>query len=317
MRRTLRAMGDEMIDRSEVHTAEFPAPRDVEQPEEPRPFSARVKIDVAALSHKGKARESNEDHYYVGYAGRSIETLLTNVPEGEVPEHFDEAGYVILVADGMGGVVGGEIASCLAIRTLINIIIHVPDWILRVDDEHAQEVMKRAAQYFRQVNAALVERAEREPRLKGMGTTMTAAYSVGDDLFVAHVGDSRAYLFRDGRLRRLTRDQTHAQMLADAGIIGQDEVASHRLRHVLTNSLGGTDAETKVELQRLKLCDGDCLLLCSDGLTDMVEDDTIGSLLSDNRASDDGCLAVVLKALENGGKDNVTVVLQRYSIPDD
>jgi serine/threonine protein phosphatase PrpC len=305
-----------MIDRSEVDTAEFPVLREVEEADRPQTFPSRVRIDVAALSHKGKVRDNNQDHYYVGHAGRSIETLLTNLPEGKVPEHFDEAGYVLIVADGMGGVVGGEMASCLAIQTLINIIIHVPDWILRFDDEHAQEVMRRAADYFRQVNAVLVERAQSEPRLKGMGTTMTAAYSVGDDLFVAHVGDSRAYLFRDERLQRLTRDQTHAQMLADAGIIRQDEVTNHRLRHVLTNSLGGTDEDTKVELQRLKLCDGDRLLLCTDGLTDMVDEERITSMLSSNRASDDACLALVLEALENGGKDNVTVVLQRYTIPE-
>ena len=105
----------------------------------------------------------------------------------------------------------------MAIATLMNIILHVPDWILRLDDEHAQKVMERAVARFRQVHEALQEKARLDPRLRGMGTTMTAAYSLGDDLFITQVGDSRAYLFRDGKLQRLTRDQTHAQMLADRG----------------------------------------------------------------------------------------------------
>ncbi len=189
-----------------------------------RPASSSVRVDVAALSDKGKARDANQDHYLVARAGRHLDTMLTNLPEGELPARFEETSYIAIVADGMGGHAGGEVASRLAIKTLINIVLHVPDWILRLDEEHAQKVMERAGRYYREVNTKLVKEARLKPELRGMGTTMTGAYSIGDDLFVVHVGDSRAYLYRDSVLRRLTRDHTHAQMLADAGII-QPEAA--------------------------------------------------------------------------------------------
>jgi protein phosphatase len=303
-----------MIDRSELDTAEFPVA--LSGMEHPRAFSSRVRIDVAALSDVGKARSSNEDHYFVGRAGRRIETLFTNVPSEDVPAQFSETGYVLIVADGMGGAAGGEVASRMAIAALINIIIHVPDWILRLDEEHAQELMERAAVYYQRVNEALVERAELDPKLRGMGTTMTAAYTLGDDLFVAHVGDSRAYLFRDGKLQLLTRDQTQAQQLADIGVIPQKDVARHRLRHVLTSALGGINKEVKAEIQRLKLTDKDSLLLCTDGLTEMVDDAGIAAVLRDQSRSDEACRVLVERANENGGKDNVTVVVARYCIPD-
>jgi protein phosphatase len=145
---------------------------------------------------------------------------------------------------------------------------------------------------------------------------MTAAYSLGDDLFVAHVGDSRAYLFRDGKLQLLTHDQTQAQLMADIGMISQKEVARHRLRHVLTSALGGTEKAVRVDIQRLKLTAGDRLLLCTDGLTDMVEDEGISRLIAFSESSNEVCRRLVDLALENGGKDNVTVVLARYSIPE-
>lgn len=303
-----------MIDRSELDTAEFPFP--LGSDDRPREFSSQVRIDVAALSDRGKERERNEDHFFVARGGRHIATLLTNIPPSDVPTRFEETGYLMIVADGMGGHVGGEVASRMAIATLINIVLHMPDWILRLDEEHAQKVMDRAAERYRKVHEALQEKARLDPKLRGMGTTMTGAYSLGDDLFVAHVGDSRAYLFRDERLQLLTRDQTQAQLMADIGMISQKEVARHRLRHVLTSALGGNEKAVKVDIQRLKLSNGDRLLLCTDGLTDMVDDAGIGSVLASTESSDAACRRLVDLALENGGKDNVTAVLARYSIPE-
>ena len=283
----------------------------------PRALSSGVAIDVSALSHKGKVRDHNEDHYFVATGGRRATTLLTNVPPGEVPSEFGETGYLMIVADGMGGHAAGEVASRMAIATLMNIILHVPDWIMRLDDEHAQKVMERAVERCRQVHEVLQEKANLDPRLRGMGTTMTAAYSLGDDLFTVQVGDSRAYLFRDGKLQRLTRDQTHAQALADSGLISQHEVARHRLRHVLTSALGGSQKDIRAVVERVKLVDGDRLLLCSDGLTEMTDDDGIAGILAREARSDKACRLLVDSALANGGKDNVTVVLARYSIPED
>ncbi len=302
-----------MIDLSELDTAEFPLPMGSERSQA---ASSHVRVDVAAQSDRGRVRETNQDHYLVARAGRHLDTLLTNLPEGALPARFEETAHVAVVADGMGGHAGGELASRMAITTLVNIVTHVPDWILRLDEEHAQKVMQRAARYYREVNAKLVEKARLDPNLRGMGTTMTGAHSIGDNLFVVHVGDSRAYLYRDGILRRLTRDQTHAQTLADAGIIEPEAVATHRLRNVLTNALGGTETSGEAEIYRMRLLDGDRVLLCSDGLHDMMGEREIAAVLKSETSSARACRALVAGALANGGEDNVTVVVSGYSIPE-
>jgi PPM family protein phosphatase len=303
-----------MFDPRDVETAEFPSP--LLNLESPREASSKVHIDVAALSDVGKVRDRNEDHFYVARGGRHVTTLITNVPPAEIPSQFQETAYLLIVADGMGGHAGGEVASRLAIATLINIILHAPDWIMRLDDEHAEKLMNRAAARYRIVHETLQEKARLDPALKGMGTTMTAALSLGRDLFVAQVGDSRAYRFRDGTLQLLTRDQTQAQMLADEGLIRQQDVARHRLRHVLTSALGGSGSHMRTEIERTTLADGDRLLLCSDGLTDMVEDAEIAEVLGREARSEEACRLLVDRALAKGGKDNVTVVLARYEMPD-
>src|SRR4030095_7234690 len=137
-----------------------------------------------------------------------------------------------------------------------------------------------------------------------MGTTMTVAGSVGPELLTAHVGDSRAYVFRrDGHLERLTHDQTMAQSLADSGAISQADVETSPFRHVLTSALATRGAFVQVQLRRSRLQDGDQLLLCSDGLTDMVSDETIARVLAESRTSAQGCRRLVDLALEHGGKD--------------
>jgi serine/threonine protein phosphatase PrpC len=304
-----------MLNTRDVETAEFPSP--VLELALPESLSSKVHIDVAALSDAGKVRAGNEDHYYVARGGRHVTTLVTNVPPTDIPSQFEETAYLLVVADGMGGHAGGEVASRLAISTLINVILHAPEWIMRLeDDEHAEELMRRAVARYQVVHEVLQQRARVDPGLKGMGTTMTAAYSLGRDVFIAQVGDSRAYRFRDRTLQLLTRDQTHAQMLANEGLIRQQDVARHRLRHVLTSALGGAQCQPHVEIERATLADGDRLLLCSDGLTDMVEDGEIADILRRETRSEEACRLLVDRALANGGKDNVTVVLARYSMPD-
>ncbi len=297
------------------NTAEMPAlPEPASMPA--AGASALVVVDVAALSHPGKVRHNNEDHFMVARFDRAMHTLLTNLPEGEVPLRYKETVYGILLADGVGGAAAGEIASRTAIHALVDLVIETPDWIMRLDEPLAQEVLQRMERRFQRVREVLVERAKADPSLRGMATTMTVACSTGPELLTAHVGDSRAYVFHDGRLERLTRDQTIAQSLVDAGAIQPGEVAKHPMRHVLTSALATRGAFVQVELRRSRLQDGDQLLLCSDGLTDMVAEDEIARVLALPGAAAGPCRTLVDLALEAGGKDNVTVVLARYRIPD-
>jgi serine/threonine protein phosphatase PrpC len=141
------------------------------------------------------------------------------------------------------------------------------------------------------------------------------AISLGADLVIGHIGDSRAYLLRGARLHRLTRDHTMAQALVDAGIANPQDAATKAMRHVLTAALGSTGERSDPEVQRLHLSDGDQLLLCTDGLTDMVEDKEIVSSLRDATSAEAACGVLVDRALAGGGRDNVTVVLARYQFP--
>jgi protein phosphatase len=148
-----------------------------------------------------------------------------------------------------------------------------------------------------------------------MGTTFTVAASLGSDLFIGHIGDSRAYLLRGKRLHQLTRDHTLAQAMIDAGLVGPDDTATRAMRHVLTAALGTTGEPSDPQVQRLHLSDSDQLLLCTDGLTEMVADDSIAAVLTEASSSAAACQHLIDLALAGGGLDNVTVVLARYRFP--
>jgi protein phosphatase len=278
----------------------------------PHAASSAVQVDLAALSHRGKVRPNNEDHFLVVRFHRAMQTLLTNLPEGLLPLRAEEVGYGMVVADGMGGMAAGEVASRLAIRTLINLALATPDWVMIGGGLEIEQVMQRMAERYRRVDAALGEEAQANPSLSGMGTTMTLACSIGTDLILAHVGDSRAYLLHGGELHPLTRDHTLVQELVERGVVRPEQAAKHPFRHVLTRALGGGGGAIEAEVQRVSLSDTDQLLLCSDGLTDMVDATTIGDILRSSVSSSDACRTLVKLALQNGGEDNVTVVLARY-----
>jgi PPM family protein phosphatase len=280
-----------------------------------RSSSATIQADLAGQSHQGKVRPNNEDHFLIFRFGRFLRTLATNLPDGHVPPDHVETGYGMIVADGMGGMAAGEAASRMAISFLIERTIETPDWILAPDEALMEEVIARAAGRFRAVNEAIVEQARHDPGLTGMGTTLTMALSLGTDLLIAHVGDSPAYLFRQGELHKLTRDHTLAQELADQGQIPARDVASHRYRNVLTHAIGIRGTGDQPEIRRLRLADGDRLLLCTDGLTDMVDDATIGAELRRQASSGEACRALIDLALDRGGRDNVTVVVAGYCVP--
>jgi protein phosphatase len=278
-------------------------------------LSSTVKVEFGGLSHQGKVRPVNEDHYMITRLGRYQETLLTNLPEGDVPEHFQESGYAMVVADGMGGAARGEVASRLAISTLAHLSLHFGKWNLRINEQIAREVTERAERFYQRVGEALIEEGRADPSKTGMGTTLTGAFSAGSDLFVASVGDSRVYLFRRGRLLQLTRDQTYSQLLADIGQIPQHEVSTHHLRHILTDAIGIGSGKINVKVRHLPLLNEDTLLLCTDGLTEMVDEEEIAGVLIRDQPAQDTCQTLVNLALERGGTDNVTVLLAKYAIP--
>jgi protein phosphatase len=284
------------------------------RPEASGPATTAVRIDVSGLSDKGKVRDENQDHFLVVRAGRYAETIATSLPPGEVPERSEDRGLLMMVADGMGGHAAGEVASRTVLVTLTHLILNHPEWALRVDEKSAAAIQDRAVARYQALDAALAERMQADPTLKGMGTTLTVAYSLGFDLFIAHAGDSRAYLFHDGSIRQVTRDHTYVQRMVDAGMLSREQAAGHQLRNALTNVLGGGNRSVDVELERLRIAAGDQLLLCSDGLTGTTSDEEIAGILGQSSSAADSCRRLIDLALERGAPDNVTVVVARYEL---
>ncbi len=279
----------------------------------PRPSAPTVRVDLAGRSHPGKVRPNNEDNFLVVRFGRFLQTMISSLPDGDLAPEYGDTGYGIAVADGMGGMAAGEVASRNAIALLVNLVLDTPDWIMTPDEQHARELTARTVRRFDQVNRSILEQARREPWLKGMGTTLTMAISLGMDLLIAHVGDSPAFLARGGQLHRLTRDHTLAQQMAAHGSVPLQDLPA-RYRHMLTQAIGVREDGAEPDIRRLQVEDGDRLLLCTDGLTDMVDDATIAAELHRGASSEEACQALIGLALDRGGRDNVTAVVAGYRI---
>jgi PPM family protein phosphatase len=277
------------------------------------PFSSSVHVDVSGMSHPGKVRARNEDHFLVIRIGRYLETVVTSLAPADIPVRTEEAGYALILADGMGGHAGGELASRMAITRLVKLVLVRPDWIFRLDETVAADASRRSKQRFRSINTLLINRGEQDPNLRGMGTTLTAVRNLGRDLQIVHVGDSRAYLLRHNRLHRLTRDHTYVQLLIDSGQISKEAAADFCGRHILVNALGGANEDVEVDVDQLELANRDRVLLCSDGLTDLVDDDEICRVLVERHESEEACQRLLDLALDRGGKDNITVVVATYT----
>lgn len=280
-----------------------------------KPLSSSVRVTVGARSHQGVLRQRNDDHYLVVRVGRQQETLATSLSSADVPAPFDESGYLMMVADGLGEGGAGSVASRVALSTIAHLGLHYGRWNVRIDAATASQILARAEWFYAQADAAVHTRAASSPALKGMTTALTAAYSAGDQLFVAHVGHSRAYLFRDGKLESLTRDHTIQRHLADTGRPASVERRAQDLCHILTDAVGAPGGHPMVEVEQFELVNGDVVLLCTNGLTDMIDNDRIAEVLARRREPGEQCATLVELANRAGGGDNVTVVLAEYHIP--
>ena len=275
---------------------------------------APLDVELAAATHQGHVRENNEDSYLMMRFGRSLEKIATSLDEYLLDQNYSLTGYGLLVADGMGGMAAGEVASRLAICKLLDLIIDTSDWTLALkQNKDVKTIFQRMTQRFYEIDRTLRDEAKNDPSLHGMGTTLTVAGTLGNDLVLGHVGDSRAYLLRGNVFRQLTRDHTLAQALIDAGVATSDDPAPRSMRHVLTAAIGSLDERTEPQVQRFRLVSGDQLLLCTDGLTEMVDDDLIANTLRDAASAELACQGLIDLALAGGGSDNITVVLARFT----
>ena len=277
-----------------------------------RPLSPQVRVDVFGMSEKGLVQAKNEDHFLVVRAARSLETVFTSLPEPQPGETFDDSGYGLVVADGVGDSAGGEVASRNAIYMLLNLALHTSDWQFRWGPKERNTVLLRMKDRFRNVNAALIGDAAAHASLSGMCTTMTAAVTYGNDAIVGHIGDSRAYLLHQGTLIRLTRDHTLGGRLVEEGTHLPNDPLVLEYRSLLLQSLGSREGECHPDVHNYLLQNGDQLLLCTDGLIDAVEEVDIESALNSATSAHFACRSLVDLALGNGGADNITVIVARY-----
>ncbi len=299
---------------TQAGAASFSSPPGVEPS---APDVAIARLDIGAICDRGKVRESNQDGYIACRIGRSLDRVMSNLPESALPTRTEEAGHILMVADGMGGMAGGEVASFTALTSAIRLILAAPKWALRLDDPanretEIQQMWERGRGYLMGIHAEVRKRAAAEPALKGMGTTFTSAFTVGADLFLIHIGDSRAYLWSEGHLQRITRDHTLAQHYVDIGVFQESDPATRRYRHVLTQAVGGPQDELQADLHALRVADGDRLLICSDGLTNEVTDEELTGLLGRDGSSQGSCDAMLVLALERGARDNITAVVAGF-----
>jgi len=273
--------------------------------------TSMVRLMVAAGTHAGHVRSTNEDQFLAARLSRALVTLASSLPAEEAPLVDEREAFILAVADGVGGHAAGERASRLVIGEGIRSILHAANWTLLLDNGESERLRARLVGYFDSMNAALRRAVESDPELEGMATTLSVVYTVGPRAFVIHVGDSRVYRLRDGALEQLTRDHTVAQQLVDVGAIGSEQVRDHPRKHVLTNVMAGRDDLGAPDVTEHDLRDGDVLLVCSDGLSDSIPASELTNLLLTHVDLNEAVAALIAAALAAGGRDNVTAVVAR------
>jgi len=279
------------------------------------PLARPLTVTSFGLTDPGQVRSNNEDQFLVAVLHKTLQVQQSSFPQPDLLESGDRS-YLFVVADGMGGRVAGEEASALAIDSVESFVLGAFKWFAQFKGSDQDHVLDDFQSALGQANARVLSEGSKHPEWQGMGTTLTLAYSLNDVLFVAHVGDSRCYLRRNRRLFRLTRDHTFVEELVRRGDLTPDEAARHRLRHVVTNAVGCDPKDVTVEVHKVSLNAGDRLLLCSDGLTEMLSDEEINGVLAADEGPEQTCRRLVTRANEAGGRDNITAIVADFTSND-
>ena len=268
-------------------------------------------IDVFAISHPGKVRKTNQDRYLLATINKRVNLISSNL-DGEDRLAVDDQrlAFLAMIADGVGGGTGGAEASATTLETVMQ---YVNDSMLvfygaRADETGFAELLQAAA--MRAHEAVLKRRAE-QGVLGTMATTLTLFFSIWPTYYLLQLGDSRYYLWRDGKLRQVTRDQTMAQDLVDEGVMTRAAAAKTPMANVLSSAIGGDTTHPVVT--RLNADWHNVHLMCSDGLTRHVSDERIAEILASMTSSKQAGEQLLQEALDAGGSDNITIILGRPS----
>jgi protein phosphatase len=275
-------------------------------------LSSTVRLEIGAASACGLGRSHNSDHYLAIRLGRSQDTLATSLPASDLPHRFAEYGYALMVADGLGERAGPR-ASRVALASLAHLAIRYGKWNVRVDPDTTDQIRGQGEFLYRQVNEAVYEAGRADSALYGMTTSLTALYIAQDDLFFAHVGHSSAFLLRNGVLTELTAS-VNAKASRSIGGPLRPERATRDVGRLIAETIGAGPTAPKVEIERIKLLPADRLLLCTNGLTDVVSEGQIADALAPRRRPHHDCRRLIDMALDGGGADDVTVMLADYAM---
>ena len=268
---------------------------------------AMPRVDCHGASHPGRVRDRNEDRFAIVALQHAARFLDTNIEDDGIVERLARpAAHVFIVADGVGGHVGGEEASRVAVGSMVEYLSEAAHCYQGMDVAEEQDFMDRLTTGVERAHERLVEIYGRR---RGPATTLTMVTLVWPRAYVVHVGDSRGYFLRGGRIRQFTSDQTMGDFLVDIGAATEEEAKERGLYDVLSSAVGN-DIAPAVGVVDLE--PGDVLLLCTDGLTKHVADDRIADLLAAAPDAESACGALVNETLEQGGTDNVTVIVARF-----
>jgi PPM family protein phosphatase len=260
-----------------------------------------IQIGVFGMSDVGRVRKNNEDNFVVCNLTTGEATLTPSLCNHELGSR----GTLFLVADGMGGEASGEVASQICVTTVPKRLYENLKSVGTIRETNFVLLLREAVEFANQI---IYQKAQGDANTRGMGCTATAAALFGDHLFVAQVGDSRAYLVRNGQLVQLTRDQTYLNYLADIGAEVPEDPEKDSRRSILTQAVGSSES-VDVKMTYAKMRQGDALMLCSDGLYNMVKSPEIIGALSSDSPLPAICRTLIGHANANGGADNVTVIV--------
>ena len=263
-----------------------------------------IKISVFARTDVGQHREHNEDAFLVADLTRQNASLLPEVRDHEL----GPKGSLLMVADGMGGAAAGEVASEMATDSVYE---HLTEHWITDKEDTPQQFAFRLREAVEGANTEIHEHAKQNPDRRGMGTTTTAVGILGDYLYLTQVGDSRAYLVRQGRTTQLTKDQSLMQRLVDAGELTEEEAEQSERKNIILQALG-PDPRVRVDLTHQEIRKGDLVVVCSDGLSGQVSAEEIAAAVTENRDLVAACGALIDLANERGGPDNITAVIARF-----
>ena len=262
-------------------------------------------VEVFGISHAGKARPANEDHFAVMTLRKSVELRVTNLQDTSILDRLRRPEVnILVVADGVGGAVGGKLASGVAVKSVVEYLAEAVGCVQDFDVDREQTFLDHLSRAVECGHDRLKEMFKQQG---GPATTLTMVTLLWPRAYVVHVGDSRGYYLRNGTLKQFTRDQTMGDYLVDIGAVTEQHATKAGLYNVLSSAVGG-DLVPSVGV--VDLAAGDVLLLCTDGLTKHVPDEKITELLSTGTV-ESMSQTLIDAALEGGGSDNVTVVVAR------